>query len=88
MDAEEKQEIIFVEKPGESDFLVFSKEHQGCDMIVSRKTVSDPRHARIYAYASSMAANRLLYDVFRRKYNDGQYLLMRHVSERQAFGIV
>ena len=84
----EEDGIIFIEEPEISDFLIFSRAHLGCDSIVAEDYVSDPRHTRIFAYATSADRNRELVHIFNERYNGHGYRLVRNISDRMELGLV
>ena len=84
----EENGVVFITEPEVSNFLIFSRDHLGCDSIVADDYVSDPRHTRIFAYALSRDGNRELARVYRERYRGNGYSLVRNLSERMELGLV
>ena len=83
-----KDGIVYYDKPHTVDYLDFLYGHIGCDLIVTLASADRKDTNDVVAYASDKSKNALLRKIFKTKYNNGEYLIRRHISEVQAYGIV
>ena len=72
--------VVYIEKPITTNFLVLSGKHPKSDFIVEKDFASDPRNAMVYVYASGEEYNLKLYEVFQRRFANGDCVLVRHAG--------
>ena len=79
--------VIHFDEPKVLNFYEFAYKHLNCDSIAVAATVDTPLAMQIVAYASSKEYNSTLLDLFLKKYQNGKYVIMRHISDKEVDAI-